>query len=122
VYTLDSLEGKVDGDTIAGFHVGNDADADILDIRDLIDGLGKAGSSLEEMMHEGYISLKVHDGGDGKVTMVLGVDRDGKGDEYGQQTLCTIHMSGITFSQGPGSDSLEQQLLTQLMEHSQIKF
>jgi Ca2+-binding RTX toxin-like protein len=122
VFNMDSLEGKSKGDTIMDFHVGTDANADILDISDLLTGLSQSSGqdTLEGLLTGGYLSLTVERGEDGKATLLLGVDRDGNaGQHHEMQTLATIH-TDVTYS-NLGTDPTSS-LFKQMVDNDQIKF
>ncbi|MCL1886482.1 MAG: retention module-containing protein [Betaproteobacteria bacterium] len=126
VYTLESLDGKTVGDTITDFHVGQigaDGNADILDISQLLTGIGQSNVSLTDLVDQGYLKLSVNaDHENSKAIVTLEVDRDGSaGAAYDMQMLATIHMENVTFDPG-SSASFEQQLLDQLMNNNQITF
>lgn len=124
LYRVDDLDGVVSGDTIKDFHVGgrDDANADMLDIKDLLSDSERDASGVD-LISGGYLSLDVTDNGNGKVTVVVGIDRDGSaGGDYGSEKLATIHMDGINFVPGASAEQMAQDLLNQLIANDQIKF
>ena len=126
-YMTGDLDGVTHGDTITDFHLGNlnesngqlDANADVLDISELISGHDKP-TSLESLVNGGYLSFDdVSENADGTLTVKLSIDVDGKDGGDNMTNLATITMTG--FEHHTGTD-IVQDLMDQLVHNQNIKF
>ena len=126
-YMTGDLDGVTHGDTITDFHLGNlnesngqlDANADVLDISELISGHDKP-TSLESLVNGGYLSFDdVSENADGTLTVKLSIDVDGKDGDAHMTNLATITMTG--FEHHAGTD-IVQDLMDQLVHNQNIKF
>ncbi len=126
-YMTGDLDGVTHGDTITDFHLGNlnesngqlDANADVLDISELISGHDKP-TSLESLVNGGYLSFDdVSENADGTLTVKLSIDVDGKDGDAHMTNLATITMTG--FEHHAGID-IVQDLMDQLVHNQNIKF
>ena len=121
VFTEKSLTGS---NTITDFTVGHDQNADVLDIGSLLEGFDKLSGTVGQLFDDGYLSFEsIKVGDNGACEVVLGIDRDGSGTSHGSETLATIHMDNVVFTNPNGTQSeLAQDLINQLMANQQIKF
>ena len=125
-YHQGDLDGVVHGDHITDFHLGNqaiDANADVLDIGDLLHGSG-AKADGSDLFSGGFLQLEVisHDEDKGTATVKLSVDQDGSaGSEHGSVDLATINMTGVHGLGGMNSQNQADHLMQQLMDNHAIK-
>ena len=121
-WNASDLSGNTSGDIIADFHMGNlnaDANADILDIHDLI--MGNIGSG-QDLIDGGYLKFEdIVQNDDGSITAKLMIDRNGSaGSDAGFENLSTITLDNV---QGFNpNDDVSHQLLEQLIQNQQIHF
>lgn len=121
-WNANDLSGKVNGDIIADFHAGNvnsDANADILDIHDLI--MGDVGN-WQDLIDGGYLKFgDIVNNEDGSITALLMIDRDGSaGNAAGFEKMANITMDNLHGLNSNGD--LSHQLLDQLNQNQQIHF
>lgn len=133
-YHQGDLDGVVNGDHIMDFHLGNldpgshsyDANADVLDIGDLLHGSG-AKADGSDLFSGGFLNLEVLPDSvnekDGTVTVKLTIDQDGTaGHDHGSIALATIEMSGVHGLGGLDPQAQADQLMHQLLDNHAIKF
>ncbi len=125
-YHQGDLDGVVTGDHIADFHLGNqatDANADVLDIGDLLPGSG-AKADGSDLFSGGFLQLEVisHDEEKGTATVKLSFDQDGaSGGEHGSVALATIDMNGVHGLGGMNAQDQAEHLMQQLMDNHALK-
>lgn len=125
-YHQGDLDGVVNGDHIADFHLGDqasDPNADVLDIGDLLSGSG-AKADGSDLFSGGFLQLEVvrHDEEKGTATVKLSIDQDGTaGGEHGSVALATIDMTGVHGLGGMNPQDQAEHLMQQLMDHHAIK-
>ena len=128
------LDSVVGGDHILDFHAGNldptngrglDADADILDISELLQGVD-AGKDGKNLISGGFLNLEVlsHDDDKGTATVKLSIDQDGsEGQAHQSVPLATVDMNGLDLHgfSGMNHDQQVEHLMQQLMQNNEIK-
>ena len=125
-YHQGDLDGVVNGDHIADFHLGDhatDPNADMLDISDLLTGSG-AKADGSDLFSGGFLQLEVvsHDEEKGTATVRLSIDQDGTaGSEHGSVPLATIDMNGVHGIGGMNPQDQAEHLMQQLMDNHAIK-
>ena len=130
-YHQGDLDGVVNGDHILDFHLGNldgtkgplDANADVLDIGDLLHGSG-AKADGSDLFSGGFLQLEVlsHDEEKGTATVRLTIDQDGaSGNEHGNVPLATIEMNGVHGLGGLNPQDQADHLMQQLMNNQSIR-
>ena len=128
------LDGVAGGDHILDFHAGNldptngrglDANADILDISELLQGVD-AGKDGKNLISGGFLNLEVlsHDDDKGTATVKLSIDQDGsQGQAHQSVPLATVDMNGLDLHgfSGMNHDQQVEHLMQQLMQNNEIK-
>lgn len=125
-YHQGDLDGVVTGDHITDFHLGDqatDANADVLDIGDLLLGSG-AKADGSDLFSGGFLQVEVisHDEEKGTATVKLSIDQDGAaGGEHGSVALATIDMKGVHGIGGMNPQDQAEHLMQQLMDNHALK-
>lgn len=125
-YHRGDLDGVLNGDHIADFHLGNlatDANADVLDIGDLLLGSG-AKADGSDLFSGGFLQVEVisHDEEKGTAKVRLSIDQDGAaGSEHGSVALATIDMKGVHGLGGMNPQDQADHLMQQLMDNHALK-
>ena len=123
-YMSGDLDGVVNGDTITDFTVGKigeNANADILDISELLSGLPE-GYEGKNLMTGGYLQFENITGNeDGSTTVTIRIDTDGHGGDVAPVALATVTMYGLDLS-GVNPTNQAQAILNQLVDNNEIKF
>lgn len=120
------LDGVVNGDHIADFHLGDqatDPNADVLDIGDLLLGSG-AKADGSDLFSGGFLQVEVmsHDEEKGTAKVRLSIDQDGAaGSEHGSVALATIDMKGVHGIGGMNAQDQADHLMQQLMDNHALK-
>ena len=125
-YHQGDLDGVVNGDHIADFHLGDqatDPNADVLDIGDLLLGSG-AKADGSDLFSGGFLQVEVisHDEEKGTAKVRLSIDQDGAaGSEHGSVALATIDMKGVHGIGGMNAQDQADHLMQQLMDNHALK-
>ena len=125
-YHRGDLDGVVNGDHIADFHLGDqatDPNADVLDIGDLLLGSG-AKADGSDLFSGGFLQVEVisHDEEKGTAKVRLSIDQDGAaGSEHGSVALATIDMKGVHGIGGMNAQDQADHLMQQLMDNHALK-